>query len=410
MTRLRYLHSAVKRPWVCCLNGLFYRWRVQKNDYLDLQKSHIAHQREELQSFREVYKEKGEVRDLQKRLIDALWEARATKNYGRRLSAGKKVKYILSNSVRSPFPSLRAPDTELDDLREKLKEDAELHFNDLATNEKDPKVLKARYEELARLEKTVNLERAALGKKARDFYARMRKKWSTRDHDLVDMQGTDLTLSVYRGLESMWPRDSLTRWTEGGKDVKRSMFPGWIALPTSEGGNYVPEVDKGRDGIGRLPQPLEVPTIWHDALCKFCLDGKMETAKKAARKNAQEVTYATTEEGPRRRALAVPFLKEIIVAYKGAYKRGRNDRVAMDRLVEYYRSVMDDRFPDSLLHPDDNCRAYDFRAEMKTQIYCYLRPELAPPTAMPEYVDDLINLTNTWWPPECWGCSGGFRL
>ncbi|KAL3688881.1 hypothetical protein R1sor_015190 [Riccia sorocarpa] len=269
------------------------------------------------------------------------------------------------------------PETELDELREKLKEDAESGFSDLRADEKDPKVLKARYMELRWLESTLYLEKHALGKKTRDFYARMCKKWPARDHDLVAMQGTDLTLSVYQGLESMWSRDSLTRWTEGGKKVKRTMFPGWIPLPTREGGNYIPEIDEGRDGIGRLPQPLEVPAIWHEALCgvcldgfgfeggyvsgtcphpfhlgciekllherpecgscrapfhdrlwyQFCLDGKMETAKQAARKNSQHVTYATTEEGPRRRALAVPFLKEIIVAYKGVYKRGRNDSV-----------------------------------------------------------------------------------
>ncbi|KAL3688895.1 hypothetical protein R1sor_015204 [Riccia sorocarpa] len=232
--------------------------------------------------------------------------------------------------------------------RKKLKKVAQLNFSELSADEKDPKVLKWRYEELARLESKAQLEKAALGKKARDFYARMRKKWSTRDHDLVAMQETDLTLMVYRGPESLWPRDSLTRWTKGGKEVKRSMFPRWIPLPKAEGGTYIPEVDEKRDGIGRLPQARAVPEIWHDALCgvcldgfgpeggyvsgtcpypfhlgcidnllherpecgkcrtsfhdrlwyQFCLDGQMETAKKAARKNSQEITDAISEEGP----------------------------------------------------------------------------------------------------------------
>ncbi|KAL3683176.1 hypothetical protein R1sor_001198 [Riccia sorocarpa] len=42
-------------------------------------KKSILHSREELETWREVYKEKGDIRDVQKRLIESLWENRAIK-------------------------------------------------------------------------------------------------------------------------------------------------------------------------------------------------------------------------------------------------------------------------------------------------------------------------------------------
>ncbi|KAL3682172.1 hypothetical protein R1sor_000194 [Riccia sorocarpa] len=101
----------------------------------------------------------------------------------------------------------------------------------------------------------------------------MRRKWSTEDHDLITKQGPDLNLMVYRDMQSMWPSDALQRWTYGGKETLRSMFPGWIPLSTREGGNLTPPVDGGRDGISKLPKPRTVPDIWHGALCGVCLDG-----------------------------------------------------------------------------------------------------------------------------------------
>ncbi|KAL3677061.1 hypothetical protein R1sor_027009 [Riccia sorocarpa] len=123
----------------------------QKDDYLELQKTTITDLRTKLQTWREVYKEKGELSELQSRLIDALWESPASKvellwikstpegavheqltqllesekDFTRQRLEWEDAKYKLSRDLNEEKEEQRREaESDLFELREKVKETA----------------------------------------------------------------------------------------------------------------------------------------------------------------------------------------------------------------------------------------------------------------------------------------------
>ncbi|KAL2630780.1 hypothetical protein R1flu_015466 [Riccia fluitans] len=107
----------------------------------------------------------------------------------------------------------------------------------LSDAERDPEVLKVRWTSLVKIEALLEHERARNKRKLQALQQHLERKWTTRYHNLVSMQGTDLHLLVYRGKKSMWPDDSLSMWNARGAIVQ-SIFPGWILLPKDDGGMH----------------------------------------------------------------------------------------------------------------------------------------------------------------------------
>ncbi|KAL3694549.1 hypothetical protein R1sor_008200 [Riccia sorocarpa] len=253
-----------------------------KGDYLELQKATIMQQREELSTWREVYKEKGEIREVQAKLVDTLWEGRAS-----------KVELLRIKSM--PEGAVARTNHRGLELREKLREDA-AHANDnLPGNERDAGALRQLSCTVSGLEKTLDLERDEVKKLALDFKARMKSRDEKRDRIGK--------LPTPRKVPPIW-HDALCGVCLDGFGPK---------------GGYIPRTCAHQLHLHCLTRLLSerpdsscrVPfhnRLWY----QFALDANMDWAKKQAHRGP--VIYQENEEDPHMAALAVPLLKEVLTS------------------------------------------------------------------------------------------------
>ncbi|KAL3695487.1 hypothetical protein R1sor_009563 [Riccia sorocarpa] len=174
-----------------------------------LVEAHIIKQRGELQTSREVYKEKGELCEVQAKLVDALWEGHTSKvellrikstpegavheqltqllafetEQSRKHLEWEDAYYKASRDEKEEREQRRIAQASLFELRDKLKEDAADVYENPPKNERDAGALKHLYSTVYRMEKTLDLERAEVRKKGQDFKARMKTRWTTDHQD-----------------------------------------------------------------------------------------------------------------------------------------------------------------------------------------------------------------------------------